>query len=163
MEQLNSFDGQMEQYRAVAKHYEIPVFSFAKVRDNSDNSKILEMLKYYDLHVPWHVHMMIGDIISNFFHELITQKCTASTTEADAIGGLLIRPTTAQNEFKPLALKPLYKQPENELTCATGETAYLLEKIADDRTISPRGGDLVKFEESLSTWTEYSDFKVHVR
>lgn len=129
-------------YRAVARHYRLPVFSYYELmwseRMRNGSTALSDALIAYPLHPPWHVHLFIADALAAYFKRLL-RDC-ARDPELRSPVGPLPRPLT---DIRTL-----------ERNTCNATAPPLMESHP---TSAYRPPDLAAFELGLRGWTEYAD------
>ena len=168
------------EYQKVARYYELPYFSHREVilHPTLEQKNIFSMISSFTFHVPWHVHMLIADELSNWITDLITYKCPAKLIVES---NLALKPWYLNSSIHVIKKLPSIKK------SSSGDVYLRYDKIhslfsvnnrfdhfqckMNDQSIlanispSPINAsfiplNLTEFEQTLRGWTAYSDYNL---
>ncbi|KAJ1438865.1 hypothetical protein B484DRAFT_444282 [Ochromonadaceae sp. CCMP2298] len=181
-----------EDYRKIAEYYHLPIFSHRNVvRELGGNgfgaqgeelvqreqgmhgteaqrvreqgmARVFGMYQEYQLHVPWHAHLYIADLLALYLSDMMDRCSLRSPSPNNPFpkAVMIPHPPSDASPSEGALPKPLYNLRTYGFTCKVmlpqdTESPFLLLSRAN-ATLTP--ANLEKFESTLTTWTEYVDY-----
>ena len=147
--------GWVSEYRRLAQYYKLPVFSYNEVLWDaaglSDRKRLdlLETLKAYELHSPWHAHLFISDIMAGYLESVIRSHCHPPTSgmTLSGVGKVLNDKSTMPRPTNPAMGVLEHRQ--------CNLTAGWVLHAEPSGALRP--SNITHFELTLKGWTQYVD------
>lgn len=165
---MEQFGDSNDGYRQAARHYELPVYSFAEMmlHPTPSQKSLFDWKRTMTLHVPWHTHMLIADSFSRWMADIVEYHCspgqptaTISSYMSQVRARILpLRPPPSDRSSSSTAVykvKPALNHLPHARAWECDKNIPPLLHSTSSSTHHP--ADPAYFEKHLLGWTEFID------